>query len=98
MGGRPEGTGDVYTAKVVWELLFLMVVLKLPIAYLCAVVYWAIKAEPDPFEGAALTARVHEPSPDAPCPWSRPVRRRSMRPSGGRPGRAARVARARLAR
>ena len=29
-----------------WELIFLMVILKIPIAYLCWVVYWAIKAEP----------------------------------------------------
>ena len=31
-----------------WELLFMMLVLKIPIAYLCFVVWYAIKAEPDP--------------------------------------------------
>ena len=30
-----------------WELVFMMLVLKIPIAYLCWVVWWAIKAEPE---------------------------------------------------
>ena len=50
-----------------WELLFMMVVLKIPIAYLCIVVWWAIRAEPRPLEGAALPAVVPEP----PRPWTR---------------------------
>ena len=41
----------------VWELVFLMVILKIPIAYLCFVVYYAIKAAPRPEEGAAVTAQ-----------------------------------------
>jgi hypothetical protein len=40
----------------VWELVFLMVILKIPIVYLCVVVYYAIKAKPVPGEGAAVTA------------------------------------------
>ena len=43
-----------------WELIFLMFVLKIPIVYLCLVVWWAIKAEPKPLEGAA---RLVEPTP-----------------------------------
>jgi hypothetical protein len=39
----------------VWEIVFLMVILKIPIVYLCWVVWWAIKAEPRPEEGAAVT-------------------------------------------
>jgi hypothetical protein len=39
---------------VVWELIFMMIVLKIPILYLCAVVWWAIKAEPRPLEEAAI--------------------------------------------
>ena len=31
-----------------WELLFMMLVLKIPIVYLCVVVWYAIKAEPEP--------------------------------------------------
>jgi len=46
----------------VWELVFLMVILKIPIVYLCFVVYYAIKATPRPEEGAAVTARL---GPDA---------------------------------
>jgi hypothetical protein len=30
-----------------WELIFMMLVLKIPIVYLCSVVWWAIKAEPE---------------------------------------------------
>jgi hypothetical protein len=33
----------------------MMLVLKIPILYLCAVVWWAIKSEPRPFEAAAIT-------------------------------------------
>jgi hypothetical protein len=40
------------------ELVFLMVILKIPIAYLCSVVWYAIKAKPEPLAGAAVTAKV----------------------------------------
>jgi len=42
----------------VWELVFLMVILKIPIVYLGTVVVYAIRAEPHPEEGAAVTARL----------------------------------------
>ena len=42
----------------VWEIVFLMVILKIPIVYLCTVVYYAIKAEPRPEAGAGVTARI----------------------------------------
>jgi len=42
----------------VWEIVFLMLVLKIPIVYLGFVVYYAIKAEPRPQQGAAVTARI----------------------------------------
>jgi len=72
-------------AGVVWELIFMMLILKIPIVYLCAVVYWAIKAEPVPPEEAALPAVV-EPDPSAPdCPWHRTrPRPRLPRPAGAR--------------
>jgi len=54
---------------VVWELIFMMLILKIPILYLCAVVWWAIRAEPRPLEGAAL------PVADGPEPWPRRHRR-----------------------
>ncbi|MGH3010132.1 MAG: hypothetical protein ACRDLM_12110 [Gaiellaceae bacterium] len=77
------------------ELIFLMVVLKIPIVYLCSVVYYAIKAKPRPGHGEAAAVRV---APDGPPPGSDRVRvrsrRRPPRPHGG-PSRAyARTARA----
>ena len=32
----------------VWEAIFMLVVLKIPLVYLGAVVWWAVRAEPDP--------------------------------------------------
>ena len=70
------------SATDAWELIFLMFVLKLPIAYLIGVVVWAIRANPEP-QAAALVAVRDEP-PRRPCPWhahhrnarpKRPVRR-----------------------
>ena len=42
----------------IWEIVFLMVILKIPIVYLCCIIYWAIKAEPKPEEGAAVTVEA----------------------------------------
>jgi hypothetical protein len=52
---------------VVWEFVFLMFVLKIPIVYLCLVVYWAVKAEPEPPEPARKLV-LDEPEPRA--PWT----------------------------
>jgi len=73
------------------ELLFMMLILKLPILYLAGVCYWAIKAEPKPTEGARV------PAPIAPGPRTPP--RRRPRPSGSHGGPLRREARrARVAR
>jgi hypothetical protein len=65
-----------------WELIFMMFVLKLPVVYLAAVVWWAVRAEPLPPEGAA---RLVEPAGTRPGDDRR--RRRSPRaPWGRRPG------------
>ena len=78
-----------------WELVFLMVILKIPIVYLCSIVYYAIKAEPRKGRGDAAAVLV---MPDGPPPGSdrvrsRHPRRRPPRPHGG-PARAyARTAR-----
>jgi hypothetical protein len=66
----------------VWELIFLMVIMKIPILYLCWVVWWAIKSEPRPEEGAALLARTPSDSPGPGPDWRR---RRAPRPRPGRP-------------
>jgi hypothetical protein len=64
----------------VWEIVFLMVILKIPVVYLCVVVYYAIKAEPKPEAGASATANLGDP--DEPGSWQRQTRRR-LRPRGG---------------
>jgi hypothetical protein len=78
------------------EVIFMLVILKLPVVYLCAVVWWAVRAEPYPPEAAVNPARLPDPSP---CPWcgrTRGPRRPS--PCGGRRRAApARLRRARVA-
>jgi len=56
----------------------MMLVLKIPIVYLGLVVYWAVKAEPQPPEPALLTSLPPEPEPRE--PWSRSERPRRPRP------------------
>jgi hypothetical protein len=85
-----------YTAStVVWEFIFMMLVLKIPIVYLGLVVYWAVKSEPRPPEPALLAA-VLEPEPRP--PWRRPDHPRRPRPGPhGSPVRSfARTSRAAL--
>ena len=62
----------------VWEIVFLVVILKIPMVYLCGIVYYAIKAKPKPSAGAGVTV---DTGPDD----SGPGRRRRRRPSGLRP-------------
>ena len=70
---------------MVWELIFMMVILKIPIAYLCGVVYWAVKAEPNPPEPAVLPARLDpDPFPPPECPWRRTRSLPRRPPRGGR--------------
>jgi hypothetical protein len=61
----------------------MLVVLKLPVVYLCAVVWWAIKAEPRPLDGVVVRSA---PDPSRPCDWR--GRLGPKRPNGGRGGRA----------
>ena len=81
----------------------MLVVLKIPVVYLCAVVWWAIRAEPDIDEGAS-GAFGDGPDERGPRPWWQPPRRwRGPRPDRARSrvarGRAgARLARARVER
>ena len=63
----------------------MLVILKIPVVYLCAVVWWAIKAEPRPLEGAGAIASL---GPDPGCDWQARrarVLRRGPLPRGGRP-------------
>jgi hypothetical protein len=89
----------VKAPDTLWELVFLMVILKIPIAYLCYVVWYAIKAEPRRGRDGLAGVRV---SPEPPSPsfdrTRRPSRRRPPRPHGGPARVYARTARAAAAR
>jgi hypothetical protein len=66
-----------------WEAIFMLLVLKIPLFYLAAVVWWAIRAEPEPpGDGGRDEALV----PLTPCGWDDWKRRRAAR-VGLRPGR-----------
>jgi len=81
----------------VWEIVFLMLILKIPIVYLCLVVYWAIRAEPRPEEGAPVTVRL---GGDDSGGGHRPTRPRTRvpRPHGGPVRSAPRTPRTAIAR
>jgi hypothetical protein len=79
----------------VWEAIFMLVVLKIPLVYLGIVVWWAIRSEPEPADGGDEAGVL---APLTPCGWSEWRRRRSVR-RFSRPirpsGRSLRSARAR---
>lgn len=72
----------------------MLVILKIPVVYLCAVVWWAIKAEPRPEDGVAVSASLEPGAPSPSCDWRRRTRRRAggPRPTGRRPATAHRIA------
>jgi hypothetical protein len=78
------------------ELVFLMVILKIPIVYLCGVVYYAIRAAPKPEAGAGVTAQFGPD--DGPEYRRRRARRFGPRPHGGPVRSYPRVPRTALAR
>jgi hypothetical protein len=75
------------------EIIFLMLVLKLPILYLIGVVWWAVRAEPRPAEPAALTVpAADDPRRFTGRPGPRRPRRGGPHDRGRAPRRAARSA------
>ena len=66
-----------------WEAIFMLVVLKIPMIYLGAVVWWAVRAVPEPASGGEDLGVLEPVSP--PCGWSDWQRRRIKRPAGGSP-------------
>jgi hypothetical protein len=68
---------------VVWEAIFLLAVLKIPVIYVCWVAWWAIRAEPRPYDGLEPAAVLTPPEID-PRPGTR-LWRRPRRPVGGGP-------------
>ncbi len=71
-----------YTPRMVWEAVFFLLVLKIPIIYLAVVVWWAIRAEPEKGEPAAVAAVTDTP-PEGPGLGVRD--RPTRRPFVGRP-------------
>ena len=61
----------------VWEAIFMLVVLKIPMVYLAVVVWWAIRATPDATGGGDEVGVL---APLVPCGWNDWKRRRG----GGR--------------
>lgn len=75
-----------------WELLFMMLILKIPIVYLCAVVWYAIKAEPQPGdrpEDFSVWRPWHRPSGPRPRRGSPHGTRDTARASRARRGKVA---------
>jgi hypothetical protein len=66
-----------------WEGIFLLLILKIPLIYLCAVVWWAIRAEPTAESGFGDGGA---PVSLSPCGWDDWKRGRG----GGRGGRPVR--------
>ena len=80
----------------VWEIVFLMLILKIPIVYLCVVIWYAIKAEPRPEAGAAVDAPIG--SDDDGGTHRRRLPGRFPRPHGGPTRRSPRTPQPALAR
>jgi hypothetical protein len=64
---------------MMWELIFMLLILKIPVAYLAWVVWWAIKSEPrvggsDSLEGWKRWSRPQGPRPRRGGPHGSPVR------------------------
>jgi hypothetical protein len=67
---------------MVWEVVFMLVLLKIPLVYLCMVVWWAIRAEPTDEQPTVGVRVTDTPTPHA--GWSRSPR--GGRDVGGRRG------------
>jgi hypothetical protein len=66
----------------VWEAIFMLVVLKIPVVYLAVVVWWAVRAQPEVAEGGGDEVGVLAPL--TPCGWDDWKRRRPQpSPRGG---------------
>jgi hypothetical protein len=65
---------------MVWEIVFMLLILKIPIVYLCVVVWWAIKAEPSPPDLAEVEVLSDTPPAGGSPRRPRGGRRRPERP------------------
>ena len=72
---------------MIWvEFVFMMLVLKIPVLYVAWLVWWAVKQEPRPLEGAAVTVTAGDPGPSG--WWGRRHRRSGPRAPHGGPVRS----------
>lgn len=60
-----------------WEIIWMLIILKIPVIYLCLVVWWAVRAKPAPLEPAL--SRVGTEIDSGPS-WQFPGRSRRRRP------------------
>lgn len=79
---------------MVWEIVFMLLILKIPVVYLCVIVWYAIREEPRPEEPVAVAAVDDTPQPGGGPRWARSRVSRRFGPAGPsrRPGRPPRVA------
>jgi hypothetical protein len=74
---------------VIWEVVFVLLILKLPVVYVCWVIWWAVKAEPElgadggPHEGywTPWRRRRREPRPPRNGPHGSPDRAANRTPT-----------------
>jgi hypothetical protein len=69
---------------LIWEIVFLLLILKIPLVWVCWVVWWSIKAEPEVGADGENNQDMNW------RPWRRPPGSRPAR--GGPHGRGARKA------
>lgn len=65
---------------MVWEIVFMLLILKIPIVYLCVVIWWAIKSEPAPPDHAEITVLADTPQSGGSPPRRQGGHRRPLRP------------------
>ena len=71
---------------MVWEIVFMLLILKIPLVWVCVVVWWAIKSEPTPPDVELEVVADTPPAGGSPR-RQRDGRRRPLRPHA--PGSAA---------
>jgi hypothetical protein len=87
VGRAPRGRGGPAirlkaVTPTVWEGIFMLLILKIPVLYLAVVVWYAVRAEPKPEFGGDEEVGVRAPL--TPCGWD-DWKRRRPRPYGFRP-------------
>ena len=67
---------------MLWEAVFFLLILKIPVIYLALVGWWAVRSEPDKGDPATVAAVTDTPLDGPGRQWRA---RRSRRPLAGRP-------------